>query len=142
MSVNIIGDFLIENSRSRSSKHVSSSILLIYKKGKGLVRPSGDVVAEEKQGVPTYVKGHAKLIKIRLEHGDFAIYGWFVKNYLNRVKGYVNVFNHKGVLVYKARYNSGVLTRVAGDPVYAWLVRIFAEAIKLNVTRTRLGDEK
>jgi len=142
LSVNILGDFLIENSRSRTSKHVSSSILLVYKKGKGLVKPSGDIIAEEKQGIPTYVEGKAKLVKIRLEHGDFAIYGWFVKNYLNRVKGYVNVLNHKGMLVFKARYNNGVLTRVIGDPVYAWLVRIFAEAVRLNVSRTRLGDEK
>ncbi|MFZ8790798.1 MAG: hypothetical protein ACO2OS_00740 [Thermosphaera aggregans] len=142
MSVNIIGDFLIENSRSRSSKHVSSSILLVYKKGKGLVKPSGDIVVEEKEGSPTYAKGRAKLIKVKLDHGDFAIYGWFVKNYLNRVKGYVEVFNHKGVLVFKARYSNGVLTRIAGDSVYAWLVRVFAEAVRLDVYKTRLGDEK
>ncbi|MEM1834366.1 MAG: hypothetical protein QXO80_04020 [Thermosphaera sp.] len=142
MSINVIGDFLLEKSQSRRRKHLSSSIVLVYKKGQGLIKLNPEMIAEEKPSSPTYVKGEAKLVKIKLEHGDFAIYGWFVRNYLNRVKGYINVYNHKGLLVFKARYNNGVLTRITGDPVYAWLVRIFAEAVKINISKTRLGDEK
>lgn len=142
MSINIIGDFLLEKSHSRRRKHLSSSVLLVYKKGKGLVKLNPEIIAEERPAHPTYVKGEARLVKLKLEHGDFAIYGWFVRNYLNRVKGYIGVYNHKGVLVLKSRYNNGVLTRTFGDPVYSWLVRIFAEAMKINVSKTRLGDEK
>jgi len=142
MSTTSVGYFKVESSRSRSGKHVASSTLLIYVRDKGVVKPSGDRVVEEAEANPTYVIGSAKSIKVRLSHGDFAIYGWFVKNYLNRVKGYISVYNYRGELVYRAKYLNGYLRRSKGSPVYAWLVRVFTEALKIPVSQTRLGDEK
>ncbi|MEL9908885.1 MAG: hypothetical protein QXP97_07970 [Desulfurococcus sp.] len=137
-----IGYFKIENSRSRSGKHAASSTLLIYRRGIGVVKPGRENIIEETEARPTYVKGSAKSIKITLAHGDFAIYGWFVKNYMGRVKGYISVYNHRGELVYRAKYLNGVARLGVGSPVYAWLARIFIEALNIPVSKTHLGDEK
>lgn len=107
-----------------------------------MVKPGEGVAVEEAEATPTYVVGSARLIKVSLSHGDFALYGWFVRNHLGRVKGYVSVYNHRGELVYRARYFNGVLRRSVGNPVYAWLVRVFTEALRIPVSTTRLGDEK
>ncbi|MCY0867744.1 MAG: hypothetical protein OWQ48_00720 [Desulfurococcus sp.] len=61
---------------------------------------------------------------------------------MGRVKGYIAVYNHRGEIVYKAKYQNGVLRRSIGDPVYAWLVRVYVDTHRIPVSKTVLGDEK
>lgn len=136
----IIGPFKIESSTSRTGKHVVYSNLYVYSKEKGLSQFSKFVV-EESQNKPTYVKGWAKSVKIAIDPGHFVIYSRFVKNFAKDVKGYINVYNHRGELIYRAKYINGVIRRSIGDPIYAWLVRVFVEVAKVPVAKTALGDE-
>jgi hypothetical protein len=136
-----IPGLIVEKSRSRSGKHLLSSTLLIYKKSQGLIPYVKSLVSEEKVK-PTYAKGEAKLVKVKVEHGDFIIHSLFIRNFKNRVKGYISIFNHRGELVYRAKYNNGLVMKSKGNPVYAWLVRLFLNTLKIPVTNMRLGDEK
>lgn len=136
-----IPGLLIEKSRSRSGKHVLNSAVFIYKKSQGLT-PCLKFITSEERVRPTYAKGEAKLVKIRVEHGDFVIYSWFVRNFRGLVKGYISVINHRGELVYRVKYNNGYVVKSKGNPVYAWLIRLFLNTTRVPVLGTRLGDEK
>ncbi len=140
----IISGLRIESSKSRTGKHILKSTALIYKKDKGLlsINKLREVVVGEEQVKPTYRRGWAKKIDVKLDHGDYLIHIWFVKNLWGKVKGYISVYNHKGELVYRAKYVDGDLRRSTGDPIYAWLVRLVAQELKIPVKRTKLGDEK
>ncbi len=143
MSEYIVGEYLIENSRSRSGRHHAVSTLIIYNREKGIIplNKADGYIVEETKAKPTYARGEAKKIKLRLNRGEYVVYGWFVKNFLGRVKGYIEVYSYRGELVYRAKYVDGELRRSRGNPVNAWLVRVFAEHLKIPVKKTRLGDE-
>ncbi|MET1160792.1 MAG: hypothetical protein ABWW65_07520 [Thermoprotei archaeon] len=143
MSEVVVGDFVVENSRSRSGRHHAVSVLVIYSREEGVipVTKASDRIAGVEPAKPTYVRGDAKAYKIKLKRGEYLIHGWFVKNFLGRVKGWINVYNYRGELVYRAKYINGVLRKSIGNPVNAWLVRVFVEYLKIPVRETHLGDE-
>ena len=140
----IISGLKIESSKSRTGKHVLRSMVLINGKDEGLlsINKIREAIVGEEQVKPTYRRGWAKKIDVKLEHGDYLIHIWFVKNLWGKVKGYISVYNHRGELVYRAKYVDGDLRRSTGDPIYAWLVRLVAQELKIPVKRTKLGDEK
>ncbi|MGC8982327.1 MAG: hypothetical protein ACP5KA_01005 [Desulfurococcaceae archaeon] len=134
--------FKVERSRSRRGKHVLYSALFVYDKEEGLLPyTKAKVRYSEQQTKATYSRGEAKSVVVELERGDYAIYAWFVKNFKNKVKGYISVYNYKGELVYRAKYLDGYLVRSKGDPIYAWLVRLFISSQKIPITGMKLGDE-
>jgi len=143
MEQHIVGEYVLENSKSRSGKHKLSTILYIYDREKGLtsVAKALDIIVEKKSVKPTYSRGEAYAVKLKLGKGDYVIYGWFVKNFLGKVKGYISIYSYKGELVYRAKYYDGVLRRSVGNPVNAWLVRLFIDKTKIPVKETYLGDE-
>lgn len=131
----------VEKSRSRSNKHIYTSSVFVLKKAIGLVPYVKCTLSEEKIK-PIYAVGEAKLVKVKADHGDFVIHVYFVKNYMNRIKGFVDIYNHKGELLYRAKYINGFLVKSRGNPIYAWLVRLLFDSLKIPVRETRLGDEK
>jgi len=137
----VVGEFQVESSKSKSGKHVLYSNVYVYSRAASRILPCDKYVASFTEVKPVYVRGRAKRVSLRVEKGDFVIYVWMVRNYLKRVKGYILLFNHSGELVYKAKYVDGSLRRSVGSPVYAWLVRLFVEQLKIPVRETRLGDE-
>ena len=137
----ILGDFRVESSKSRSGKHILVSTLLVYKKKEGLVSYTKCLLSEIPVS-PVYRNGSAKLVKIQVDHGDLIVYVYLVKNFKREVKGYVNVYNSRGELLYRAKYSSGVVRYSKGNPVYAWLVRVVLDVVKIPVKATYLGDEK
>lgn len=136
-----VGNFKVERSVSRSGRHLLHSTVFIYKKNAGLVPYTKCLVSEQKVK-PLYSKGDAKIVNVKTEHGDFVVHVVFVKNPANRVKGYISVYNHRGELLYRAKYLNGFVVKSKGNPIYAWVVRLFLEAVKIPVTGTKLGDEK
>lgn len=134
--------FRIENTRSRTGKHQCISIVLLYKKGIGIVKLSKEHVASDAPIKGTYVEGEARRVELVLSPGDFAIHAHLVKNYLGRVKGYVTIYSHRGEIVYRAKYTNGYLRKSSGNPVFAWIIRLFVEAAKIPVRGYALGDEK
>lgn len=139
----IIGEYVLENSRSKSGKHRRVSILIIYKKDRGIVNSKNlrEYVVEENIAKPVYCKGSARSVKLKTDKGDYIVYGYFTKNFLNRVKGFIEVYSYKGELIYRAKYIDGILRKSIGNPVNAWLVRLFTDYLKIPVKETKLGDE-
>ena len=140
----VVGEFKLEDSKSRRGKHRAKSIILIYSKDKGLIplEKIREYIVEENSDKATYVRGTAKRVKLRLRHGDYVLYAWFVRNFRGKVKGYIEVYNYKGELLYRAKYVDKILRKSIGDPLYAWLIRLFVEKTKLPVKEYALGDEK
>lgn len=137
----VIHGLRVENSRSRSGKHVLYSGVFVYRKDHGLL-PYTKYTYTETGIKPIYAKGEAKDVSIKTIHGDFIVYFSFVKNYKNTVKGYIQVFNHRGELVYRAKYRNGYLVKSRGDPIYAWLIRLFVDITKIPIKEIKLGDER
>jgi len=139
----IVGEYVLENSRSRTGRHRRVSLVMIYSKDKGIVdqRNLKKYIIEENIAKPVYCKGSARRIKLRVDKGDYIVYSYFTRNFLNIVKGYIEVYNYKGELLYRAKYVNGFLRKSIGNPVNAWLVRLFTDYFKIPVKETKLGDE-
>ncbi len=136
----IVGEYVLENSRSRTGRHRLSSILLIYSE-KGLLpinKASERIVGEEKVK-PTYSRGEARKVKVKVVKGEYIIYAWFVKNFLGKVKGYIEVYSYKGELLYRAKYFDGVIRKSKGNPIHSWLVQVFVEKYRLPVKKQVVG---
>jgi len=131
----------VEKSRSNSGKHVLNSTIYVYKKNQGLTPYTSFTVSQEPIK-PTYAIGEAKLVKLRIEQGDFVIYVRFLRNFKRVVKGLIIIYNYKGEVVYRAKYINGFVVKSMGNPVYAWLVRYLLESLKIPYKSTKLGDEK
>jgi len=136
-----VGGFRVERSVSRSGKHLLYSTVFVYKKNVGLVPYTKCVISEQK-AEPLYAKGDAKVVNLKTEHGDLVVHVVLVKNPMNRVKGYISVYNYRGELLYRAKYLNGFIVKSKGNSIYAWVVRLFLEVAKIPVTGTKLGDEK
>jgi len=139
----VIGDYILEDSRSRSGRHRRSSTIMIYSRDKGVVTYSkaGEYIVEQSDYKPTYCRGWAKRVKVKVGKGDYVVYAVFTRNFLGRVKGYISAYNHRGELIYRAKYVDGVLRRSVGNPVNAWLIRLFIDVYRIPVKETHLGDE-
>ncbi len=140
----VINSLVDEDSRSRSGRHVVKKRAFILLKN-GLLKPVSkleDRVLEVRDIEPTYSRGKARCYRVRLDHGDYAIQVSFVKNLWGRVKGFIEAYNYKGELVYRAKYFDGELRRSIGAPIYAWIIRLVTQLLKIPVSKTRLGDER
>ena len=116
------------------------SNVYVYSKSSSRFNPYDNYIASSTEAKPVYVRGRARRVSLRVEKGDYIIYVWMVRNFKKRVKGYILLFNHKGELVFKAKYLDGALRRSLGSPVYAWLIRMFVEQFKIPVSEIKLGD--
>ncbi|WP_440059722.1 hypothetical protein ACSU1N_00765 [Thermogladius sp. 4427co] len=137
----VIGEFQVENSRSRSGKHVLYSNVYVYSRARGGFQPPDNYIVSSTDSKPVYVRGRARRISLKVEKGDFILYVWMVRNFKGSVKGFLLLFNHNGSIVFKAKYINGSLRRSFGEPVYAWIIRLFVNQFKIPVRETRLGDE-
>ena len=142
-SFNVLTGLIDEESRSRSNRHMCRKVSLILLKDNGLklISKMPERILEKTEIKPTYARGKAYKYRVKLEHGDYAIQISLVKNLWGKVKGWINVYNYKGELVYRAKYVDGELRRSIGNPIYAWIVRFVAEELCIPVKKTRLGDE-
>jgi len=122
--------FLVELSRSKTGKHAIRRALFV-------IDENGDVKLVKKDGVPvkpTYVKGSASLVEINgLKKGEFLVYVVIVRNLRNHLKGFVEVYDWEGRMVYRAVYRRLKMRRSWGNPYYSWIVRIVAEALRLRI---------
>jgi len=142
-SGDVLSGLVDEESRSRSGRHVCRKLALVLLRDNGLkpVSRLGDRVVDREAVRPTYSRGRAIRYRVKLSHGDYAIQLSLVRNLWGRVKGWITVYNYRGELVYRARYCDGELRRSLGNPLYAWIVRLVVEELRIPVKRTRLGDE-
>ncbi|MCE4617118.1 MAG: hypothetical protein F7C32_00835 [Desulfurococcales archaeon] len=123
--------FIVELSRSKTGKHAIRRALFI-------VSEDGRVKLFDSKGTPvkpTYVKGSATLVNVKntLKKGEFLVYVVMIKNLRGHLKGFFEVYDWEGRIVYRAKYHRLKLRKSLGNPYYAWIVRVVAEALKLKI---------
>ena len=127
--------FIVERSKSRRGGHAERKIALI-------VSPSG-VVEEPKPRrrrsvAPVYSRGSAEEWEVDVPEGYYAVQVRLVRNTRGHVKGYIEVYDSEGRLVYRAVYRRLKLRYSKGDPTHAWVVEKVAQYLKLPVKRVNL----
>jgi hypothetical protein len=124
-----------ELSKSRTGKHAVRRMVLIVSKDGSVRKPEG----RGGRVKPIYAEGEARLVEISdLRDNEVAVYIHLVRNPRGRVKGYMEVYDRDGALVYRAVYRKLKLRYSKGNPRYSWAVRIAAEHIRLPVKRYNL----
>jgi hypothetical protein len=129
----------LEKSRSRTGKHAARALALLVSPEGRVVEPRPRMTSPVK---PLYRRGEAYEAYYQVPEGWFLVYVWLVRNLRGHVKGYIEVYDSEGRMVYRAVYRRLKLRRSSGDPSYAWIVRRVADYLKLPVKNTNLGDEK
>jgi len=124
-----------ELSKSKSGKHAVRRIALIVSRD-GEVKPAKGV---EEYIKPVYVKGKAKKIIVNLSDNEYAVQVHLVRNIYGKVKGFIEVYDNNGSLLFRAVYRKLKLRRSMGEIKYAWIVKVVADKIKLPVKRYNLG---
>lgn len=133
-------ELVVESSKSRSGRHAAYSNFFVYSRERGAIEPGERYAVGSQPARPTYARGWAKRVAASVKREDLIIYARFVRNFRGKVKGHIAVLSHRGELLFRAKYDGGALRRSAGNPAYAWLVRLFAERAKIPVTSASLGD--
>ena len=125
----------MEKSKSRSGKHAVRDIALV-------VRSDGTVVEAKPRAQypvkPVYSKGEAYLVHVDIGENEYAVQVHLVRNLRGHVKGYIEVYNSDGTLLYRAVYRKLKLRYSKGDDRYSWIVEAVASYLKLPVKRVNL----
>ncbi len=129
----------IEQSKSRTGKHAVRSLALLVSEKGDIVEPRPRMTTPAR---PLYARGKAFEAYFHVPEGWFLAYVWLVKNLRGHVKGFIEVYDPSGRLVYRAVYRKLKLRMSRGDPSYAWIVRRVADYLRLPVKNTNLGDEQ
>ncbi len=138
----VVIDLVDEESISKTKRHVARKIALILLKDNGIkpVQKLKERITRIEDIKPIYSGGYAKRYYIMLSHGDYAIQVSFVKNLWGKVKGFITVYNSRGEMIYRAKYDNGFVRKSVGNPVFAWIVRVVIDALKIPVKKLELGD--
>ncbi len=129
----------LEKSRSRSGKHAVRALALLVSEKGDVMEPRPRMTNRAK---PLYRKGEAYEAFYNVPDGWYLVYVWLVRNLRGHIKGYIEVYDGEGRLLYRAVYRRLKLRRSMGDPRYAWVVRRVAEYLKLPIKRVNLGDTR
>jgi len=118
---------VVEASRSRSGVHVERKLAFIVSRGELIeVRGGGELVK------PTYSRGEARLYKVNLNPGELAVQIRFVRGLKGRVRGYMVVYDSRGVEVYRVVVRKRKIRPSRGDRSYHWVVERVVERLGLN----------
>jgi len=124
-----------EKSKSRRGKHAVRCIALIVD-SKGTVKiPKPN---RREPAKPTYSRGSAETLYVNLSEGEYGVQVCLVKNLKGRVKGWIEVYDSDGRLVYRAVYRKLKLRYSKGDATYAWIAKRVTEHLKLPIKRLNL----
>ncbi|MEM0340148.1 MAG: hypothetical protein QXN05_04525 [Acidilobaceae archaeon] len=127
MSVKLI----VESSRSRTGKHIEKKMAFVVSKDS--VKAFDESFCIETELVkPVYSKGRACVISVEVSPESYAVQLRLVRNLYGRVKGYINVYDERGTLLYKAVIRKLKVRPSLGDYRYHWVVERVIEYLKLN----------
>lgn len=135
--MNILSVILVEElSKSRSGKHAVRKLAFIVSKDGGVRKVD---CSNGEEGVKTYAKGWSRVCNVELKENEYAVQIHLVRNLYGHVKGYIEVYDHNGNMVFRAVYRKLKIRRSHGHLRYAWIVKRVAEGLKLPVKRYNLG---
>ncbi len=125
----------MERSRSRRGKHaIVRKVFIVTRRGE-VREVTGPRIGAARA---TYSKGEAYLVRVEPDENSLVVYVVLVRGLGGRVKGYFEVYNAEGRLLYRAVYRRLKIRYSKGDPNYAWAVKLVAEHLKLPVKRYNL----
>jgi len=125
-----------EQSKSRKGIHMKRCIALVFDSNGNMLKPR---VRLRETVKPTYSKGHAYLLHVEVPDNAYAVQACFTRNWRGMVKGFIEVYDSSGALLFRAVYRKLKLRYSKGDPAYAWLARLAASVLKLPVKRENLA---
>jgi len=125
-----------EQSKSRKGLHMTRCIALVVDREGKIIKPRIRLREELK---PTYARGKAYRLHIEVPDDAYAVQACFTKNWRGIVKGYIEVYDPAGALLFRAVYRKLKLRYSKGNPEYAWVARLVAEHLKLPIKRVNLS---
>ncbi len=129
----------VEKSKSRTGKHAVRDIVLIINNNGDILEPK--YRSMQKTG-PIYSKGEAYIVSFNVPENHYAVQVHLVRNLRGHVKGYIEVYDHDGRLVYRVVYHKLKIRYSKGDPSYSWIIRRVAEHLNLPVKHYNLEPTK
>ncbi|AEM39388.1 hypothetical protein Pyrfu_1531 [Pyrolobus fumarii 1A] len=128
-------ELVVEKSKSRRGLHAIVRKVFVVSRNGNVVEVTGPRVGAAEK---TYSRGEAYLVKVQPGKDDVVVYVVLVKGLRGRVKGYFEVYDSTGRLVYRAVYRKLKLRYSKGDPNYAWAVKLVVEKLDIPVKKYNL----
>lgn len=117
---------VVEASKSRSGLHAERKLAFIVRGGELVEVRGGEPVK------PVYSRGEARVARVNLRPGELAVQVRLVRNPRGRVKGYIAVFDYRGVEVYRVVVRKRKVRPSRGDTQYHWVVERVVEKLGLS----------
>ena len=124
---------IIEASKSRTGKHASRKLAVVYYKNRKEVvaKPTGSRAKQEHLRT-VYARGQSVIVEVADPDIEYIVYVELIRNLRGRVKGHLQVYDRDGRLLYKAVLRKRKIRRVSGDKQYSWLVEDAIKSIGLE----------
>ncbi len=124
---------IIEASKSRTGKHASRKLAVVYYKNRKEVvtKPTGTGSRQE-QGQTVYARGQSAIVELDAPDIEYIVYVELVRNLRGHVKGRLQIYDRDGRLLYEAVLRKRKIRRVSGDKQYSWLVEDAIKSIGLE----------
>ncbi len=128
-------ELVVEKSKSRRGIHaIVRKVFLVSRDGR-VVEVTGPRVGPAER---TYSRGEAYRVKVKPGKDELVVYVVLVRGLRGRVKGYFEVYDESGRLLYRAVYRKLKVRYSKGDPSYSWAVKLVAEKLRIPVKRFNL----
>lgn len=128
-------ELVVEKSKSRRGLHAIVRKVFIVSRDGRVREVTGPRVGPAEK---TYSRGEAFRVKVEPREGELIVYAVLVRGLRGRVKGYFEVYDGKGRLLYRAVYRKLKVRYSKGDPEYAWAVKLVVEKLRIPVKRFNL----
>ena len=128
-------ELVVEKSKSRRGIHAIVRKVFIVSRDGRVVEVTGPRVGPAEK---TYSRGEAYRVRVKPGKDELVVYVVLVRGLRGRVKGYFEVYDGEGRLLYRAVYRKLKVRYSKGDPEYAWAVRLVAEKLRIPVKRYNL----
>jgi len=117
---------VVEASKSRSGLHAERKLAFVVRGGELVEVKGGEPVK------PVYSRGEARVARVNLRPGELAVQVRLVRNPRGRVRGYIAVFDHGGVEVYRVVVRKRKVRPSRGDTQYHWVIERVVEKLGLS----------
>ncbi|MEB3789768.1 MAG: hypothetical protein GSR72_07760 [Desulfurococcales archaeon] len=124
---------IIEASKSRTGKHASRKLAVVYYKNRKevITKPTGPRTKQEHTRT-VYARGQSFITELEDPDIEYIVYVELIRNLRGHVKGYLYVYDREGRLLYEAVLRKRKIRRVSGNKQYSWLVEDAIKSIGLE----------
>ncbi len=124
---------IIEASKSRTGKHASRKLAVVYYKNrKEVVTKLTSTTTKQEHIRTVYARGQSVIIELDNPDIEYIVYVELIRNIRGHVKGHLQVYDRNGRLLYEAVLRKRKIRRVSGGKQYSWLVEDAIKSIGLE----------